>query len=196
MTIQMQEQWVLRIRNFIRGKKQYLLALLLLFAAATAGIVLHHSDKYSFYYFGDAASHIIKAREFLDSQPHETPFIGTVWLPLPHLLLLPFASIHALLFLRNRRIFCRDSLPYRNWSLALFDSSEHHRFSAGCVSHGKPVRNSSQCRLYVPYAHGRTESHFLCHVRRICIVPVADNRFDIVALFVCHSGHVGNAVQV
>ena len=66
--------------------------------ACTVGILLHHFDKYSFYYFGDAASHIIKAREFTDSHPHEIPIIGTVWLPLPHFLLLPFASIDALFF--------------------------------------------------------------------------------------------------
>ena len=93
-----QERWIQRIRKFVRGKEQYLLAFLLFFAVTTAGIVLHHADKYSFYYFGDAASHIIKAREFTDSQPHEIPFIGTVWLPLPHLLFLPFASIDALFF--------------------------------------------------------------------------------------------------
>ncbi len=93
-----QVKWVQRIRNFVRGKEEYLLALLLFFAATASGIVLHNSDKYSFYYFGDAASHIIKAREFTDSQPHEIPFIGTVWLPLPHLLLLPFASIDFLFF--------------------------------------------------------------------------------------------------
>ena len=92
------EHRIQRRRNFIRGKEQYLLALLLFATACTAGIVLHHFDKYSFYYFGDAASHIIKAREFTDSQPHEIPIIGTVWLPLPHFLLLPFASVDAIFF--------------------------------------------------------------------------------------------------
>ncbi len=87
-----------RIKIFIRGKEHYLLALLLFITACTAGSVLHHGDKYSFYYFGDAASHIVKAREFTDSQPHEIPIIGTVWLPLPHFLLLPFASIDGLFF--------------------------------------------------------------------------------------------------
>jgi len=92
------EQPIQRVRIFIRGKEEYLLALLLFVAACTVGILLHHCDKYSFYYFGDAASHIIKAREFTDSHPHEIPIIGTVWLPLPHLLLLPFASIDTLFF--------------------------------------------------------------------------------------------------
>ena len=93
-----QEHLVQRIRSFIRGREQYVLTLLLFITACTAEIVLHHFDKYSFYYFGDAASHIIKAREFTDSQPHEIPIIGTVWLPLPHFLLLPFASVNALFF--------------------------------------------------------------------------------------------------
>jgi len=87
-----------RIIKFISGKEQYLLALLLFVVACTAGFVLHHFDKYSLYYFGDAASHIIKAREFTDSHPHEIPIIGTVWLPLPHLLLLPFASIDSFFY--------------------------------------------------------------------------------------------------
>ncbi|MGA7160856.1 MAG: glycosyltransferase family 39 protein [Bacteroidota bacterium] len=82
----------------IQGKEQYLLAVLLFIVSCTSGVVLHHYDKYSLYYFGDAASHIIKAREFTDSQPHEIPIIGTVWLPLPHFLLLPFASIDSLFF--------------------------------------------------------------------------------------------------
>jgi hypothetical protein len=93
-----QERRVQRIMNVIRGREQYLLALLLFVTACTAGVVLHHLDKYSFYYFGDAASHIIKAREFTDSRPHEIPIVGTVWLPLPHLLLLPFASVDAFFF--------------------------------------------------------------------------------------------------
>jgi Dolichyl-phosphate-mannose-protein mannosyltransferase len=87
-----------RMKRFISGKEEYLLALLLFVTACTAGILLHRFDKYAFYYFGDAASHIIKAREFTDSHPHEIPIIGTVWLPLPHFLLLPFASIDSLFF--------------------------------------------------------------------------------------------------
>ena len=86
------------IRTRVRGNEQYLLALLLFVTACTAGFMLHHFDKYALYYFGDAASHIIKAREFTDSQPHEIPIIGTVWLPVPHFLLLPFASVDALFF--------------------------------------------------------------------------------------------------
>ncbi|HTY11446.1 MAG TPA: hypothetical protein VMF88_10280 [Bacteroidota bacterium] len=75
-----------------------MLALLLFVASCIAGFSLLHFDKYSLYYFGDAASHIVKAREFTDSHPHEIPIIGTVWLPLPHFLLLPFAAIDGLFF--------------------------------------------------------------------------------------------------
>ncbi|HTX17385.1 MAG TPA: glycosyltransferase family 39 protein [Bacteroidota bacterium] len=75
-----------------------LLAFLILIVAIGAGVVLHHQDRYSLYYFGDASSHVIKAREFTDGLGIQELTIGTTWLPLPHLLLLPFTSIDLLFF--------------------------------------------------------------------------------------------------
>ncbi|MFA5834669.1 MAG: hypothetical protein WDA22_14410 [Bacteroidota bacterium] len=49
-------------------------------------------------YFGDAVSHIVRARQFLDSQQPGFLNIGTVWLPLPHLLLLPFVAFDSLFY--------------------------------------------------------------------------------------------------
>ncbi|MGD0338259.1 MAG: phospholipid carrier-dependent glycosyltransferase [Bacteroidota bacterium] len=87
-----------RLRIYFEGKEQHLLAILLIVVSCTAGIVLYHIDKHSFLYFGDAASHIVKARQFFDSQRPGFHNIGTVWLPLPHLILLPLVAIDALFY--------------------------------------------------------------------------------------------------
>ena len=47
-------------------------------------------------YYGDAEAHLNIARRILDSRTPGYDEIGTVWLPLPHLLLLPFARNDAL----------------------------------------------------------------------------------------------------
>jgi hypothetical protein len=83
---------------YIRGREAYILALLLFIVASGAGLLLHARDAYSFYYFGDASSHVIKAREFTDGVLQQRFYIGTTWLPLPHLLLLPFASVDSFFF--------------------------------------------------------------------------------------------------
>jgi hypothetical protein len=59
---------------------------------------VYRIDNHSFLYFGDATSRIVKSREFIDSQRPGISNIGTVWLPLPQLLLLPFVSINSLFF--------------------------------------------------------------------------------------------------
>src|SRR3954464_12068150 len=43
------------------------------------------------YYFGDAEAHLNIARRIFDSRTPGPEQIGTVWLPLPHVLLMPFA---------------------------------------------------------------------------------------------------------
>jgi 4-amino-4-deoxy-L-arabinose transferase-like glycosyltransferase len=86
------------VSRLIRGREEYVLGLLLLIVACIAAVVLHHADKYAFLYYGDAASHIVKARQFVDSQEAWLDIIGTVWLPLPHVLLLPFTAIDSLFF--------------------------------------------------------------------------------------------------
>lgn len=47
-------------------------------------------------WFGDAAAHMNIARRIIDGRSPGYEQIGTVWLPLPHLLMLPFASIDSL----------------------------------------------------------------------------------------------------
>ena len=87
-----------RLRIHVVGREPYLLAILLVVVSCTAGIVLYLVDRHSFLYFGDAVSHIVRARQFFDSQRPGFHNIGTVWLPLPHLLLLPLVAIDALFY--------------------------------------------------------------------------------------------------
>jgi hypothetical protein len=47
-------------------------------------------------YYGDAEAHMNIARRVLDSQTPSYDQFGTVWLPLPHALMLPFVRIDAL----------------------------------------------------------------------------------------------------
>jgi hypothetical protein len=74
------------------------LVLLVTLVSSAAGMALHRFDRHVFLYFGDAASHIVKARLLFDSQHPGIESIGTVWLPLPHFLLLPFVSIDTLFY--------------------------------------------------------------------------------------------------
>ncbi|HEY8140181.1 MAG TPA: glycosyltransferase family 39 protein, partial [Nitrososphaera sp.] len=53
-------------------------------------------DKYSLTFYGDSASHLIGARKIVDWMDPGLNQLGTVWLPLPHLLLLPFSLVDAL----------------------------------------------------------------------------------------------------
>ena len=57
----------------------------------SAALLLYRLDKNSLVYFGDSASHLVGARKLADwgEDPGLARF-GTVWLPVPHLLLLPF----------------------------------------------------------------------------------------------------------
>lgn len=54
-------------------------------------------DKYSLIYYWDSISHMVAARKFVDwSENPGFGQIGTVWMPLPHFLLLPSVLIGAL----------------------------------------------------------------------------------------------------
>jgi hypothetical protein len=58
---------------------------------------LYSQDKHSLTYYGDSVSHLVRAREIVDSSnPGIFEQLGTNWLPLPHILLLPFTLIDLL----------------------------------------------------------------------------------------------------
>jgi len=44
-------------------------------------------------YYGDAQAHLVNARRMVDSRTPGLDQLGTVWLPLPHLLMLPFIKV-------------------------------------------------------------------------------------------------------
>ncbi len=75
-----------------------ILGLILFLTVSITGYLLFVHDNTSFIFFGDAVSHIVRARQFIDSQQPGINNIGTVWLPLPHLLLLPFVAIDSLFY--------------------------------------------------------------------------------------------------
>ncbi len=62
--------------------------LLLLYGAAAAWYLWSHGYSY---YYGDAEAHLNIARRIFDSRTPGPEQIGTVWLPLPHILLALFA---------------------------------------------------------------------------------------------------------
>src|ERR687888_253233 len=85
----------------IISSKELLIGLILLTIVLAIGLAfavyLYTLDKYSLLYYGDAVSHLVRAREFVDSaDPGIFQQLGTAWLPLPHLLLLPFTLIDSL----------------------------------------------------------------------------------------------------
>ena len=73
---------------------------LIFMAAILMGIVsvgiLYLIDESSFLYYGDAVSHLFISRKIIDSNEPGILQIGTVWLPLPHLMMLPFSLIDSL----------------------------------------------------------------------------------------------------
>jgi len=87
-----------KMQDFIRDKEAHALALLLFLVASVAGVVLYGIDRHVFLYFGDAASHMVKARQLIDSQRPGLESIGTIWLPLPHFLLVPFVFFDSLFY--------------------------------------------------------------------------------------------------
>lgn len=66
--------------------------MLLLLAGLSAAAVWYHWRHGYLLYYGDAQAHLMIARRVIDSRAPGLDQIGTVWLPLPHLLMLPFVG--------------------------------------------------------------------------------------------------------
>lgn len=75
-------------------------ALTIFIAAIAMGlfavIYLYLQDSYSLIYYGDSTSHLFSAKRFVDSVEPGISQIGSVWLPLPHWMFLPFTLIEQL----------------------------------------------------------------------------------------------------
>jgi hypothetical protein len=67
----------------------------LLLALAAGALTVTASHEWTLYY-GDAGAHLNIARRVFDSRTPGWEQVGTVWLPLPHLLMMPFAASDAL----------------------------------------------------------------------------------------------------
>ena len=70
-------------------------ALVFLLTLSTLAVFYFWRNGY-LHWYGDAAAHLNIARRILDGRNPGYEQIGTVWLPLPHLLMMPFASVDAL----------------------------------------------------------------------------------------------------
>src|SRR5919108_313213 len=84
-------------KRIISGKEFLTVLIIVLAIGLFSAIYLYALDKYSLLYYGDAVSHLVRSREFVDSDnPGLFEQLGTAWLPLPHILLLPFTLIDSL----------------------------------------------------------------------------------------------------
>ena len=79
------------------GRESLIVFLVTVVTGLSAAFVLYSLDRFSLLYYADAVSHLVRSREFVDAiNPGLFEQLGTVWLPLPHLLLLPFTLIEPL----------------------------------------------------------------------------------------------------
>jgi 4-amino-4-deoxy-L-arabinose transferase-like glycosyltransferase len=88
------------LQKTVTTEKNYALAIFVIvigigLAAALALYLV--IDNYSLLYYWDAVSHMVAARKLVDwSENPGLGQIGTVWMPLPHFLLLPFTLVDVL----------------------------------------------------------------------------------------------------
>ena len=85
------------IRSVIDGRESWIVFFVTVVIGLSATFFVYNMDRFSLIYYGDSVSHLVRAREFIDSiNPGLFEQLGTAWLPLPHLLLLPFTLIEPL----------------------------------------------------------------------------------------------------
>src|ERR687898_3091498 len=84
-------------RSLIDRRGSWIIFFVTVIIGTSAAFFLYSIDRFSLIYYGDSVSHLVRAREFVDSiSPGLFEQLGTAWLPLPHLLLLPFTLIEPL----------------------------------------------------------------------------------------------------
>src|ERR1700688_3644859 len=71
------------------------LAVLACCAAASLAAAVWSWRNHAMLNYGDAVAHLHIARRVIDSHRPGLSQLGSVWLPLPHLLLLPFVAVYA-----------------------------------------------------------------------------------------------------
>jgi hypothetical protein len=70
-------------------------AVLLFSAAASLAAITWSWRHDALLNYGDAVAHLHIARRFIDCRFHSIAELGSVWLPLPHLLMVPFVQVYA-----------------------------------------------------------------------------------------------------
>ena len=76
---------------------ELLLFLVIVMVGLAVAFSLYVHEKYSLIYYGDSASHLVDARKIVDwGENPGLAQVGTVWLPLPHFMLIPFVLIDPL----------------------------------------------------------------------------------------------------
>jgi hypothetical protein len=79
------------------GHESWIIFFVTIVIGLSAAFFLYSIDRFSLIYYADSVSHLVRAREFVDSvNPGLFEQLGTTWLPLPHLLLLPFTLVEPL----------------------------------------------------------------------------------------------------
>jgi Dolichyl-phosphate-mannose-protein mannosyltransferase len=84
---------VLLTEAVIQRNGQWIILCIILSLGLATAFYLYNLDKYSLVYFGDSASHMVISRKIVDWPDPGLKQLGTVWLPLPHLLLMPFSLV-------------------------------------------------------------------------------------------------------
>ncbi len=152
-SIAMQRMWGVRnLRDVIERRGEYALGLLLFFVASVAAVILYSMDNYVFLYFGDAASHIVKARQIIDSWNPGIENIGTVWLPLPYLHPSSVRGDRCSVLLRHCGAGRGHPLPRGYRRVAVLDRPATHGFTFCLVPNCLHVRLEPERRLHVTHA--------------------------------------------
>lgn len=76
----------------MHSSRRDLLTVFLLAAAVSVGAFIYYLKQNELLLYGDAVAHIGIARRVVDSRTPGPLQLGTVWLPLPHVLMLPFVA--------------------------------------------------------------------------------------------------------
>jgi hypothetical protein len=82
----------IRTRNTTPSRREQLLVLAAAFLASVTAVLWSWTHS-AFLLYGDAEAHIHIARRLFDSHRPGITELGSVWLPLPHLLLVPFLLV-------------------------------------------------------------------------------------------------------
>ncbi len=81
----------MKIKAFCFQHDTWIIALITFFASVWSGVYFYSSNSLLLY--GDAESHLNIAKRVIDSLTPGFAQLGGIWLPLPHILLLPFVAI-------------------------------------------------------------------------------------------------------